>query len=110
CNLELQQTIAAAQIRKLETVQADLETSRNSFVALYEQSPVGYVTLDRRGRIYDANATATGLLGFARKRLLEVPFTALVRPKDVRKVLAHLDRCEQSLHVRVTTEVRLKIV
>src|SRR3954452_8044345 len=77
CNLELQQTVAAAQIQKLEKSHAELETSRSSFDALYERSPIGYVTLDGRGHICDANLTAAKLLGFERERLLRLPFNLL---------------------------------
>src|ERR1043166_8054216 len=75
CELELQQTVAAAQIKHLLKIREDLETSRNSLAVLYDESPIGYVTLSSRGHIRDANASAARLLGISRERMLHLPFT-----------------------------------
>src|SRR5262245_58376578 len=84
CDLELQQTVSEAQIKRLEHIREELEASQQGFMALYERSPIGYVTLDRRGHIYDANKSAADLLGFTRNRLLHLPFMFFANLPDVR--------------------------
>src|SRR5437762_2144110 len=46
CELELQQTVSAKQIRALENTRRELEESRNSFAAFYHQSPIAYITFN----------------------------------------------------------------
>jgi PAS domain-containing protein len=43
------------QCQELRLAQAELEASRNRYRELYESVPVGYVTINRQGRILDLN-------------------------------------------------------
>src|SRR3954451_15300075 len=70
CRLELQQTLHLAKIQGLEKLRAELESARDAFATLYEQSPVSYLTLDSKGKIHDINGALLALVGYARKRLL----------------------------------------
>ena len=63
CELELQHTISAAQIQTLQNIQQELEESRNNFATLYQQAPIGFVTLNHRGHVEEANMVAERLLG-----------------------------------------------
>ena len=51
------------QNQDLQAAQAELEASRDRYRELYESIPLGYVTLDRQGRILDLNPAAVELLG-----------------------------------------------
>jgi PAS domain S-box-containing protein len=78
------------QNRELREVQAELETSRDRFADLYDFAPVGYLTLDRRGRMIEANLTAAEVLGRPREGLLGQPL-AMRLPNGQRSALfAHL--------------------
>jgi len=105
---ELRQMVSGTQVRSLETVRQELEASRNSFAALYEHAPVGYVTLDKHGHVHDANSAAAELLGLGKNRLRGLRFSMLIGPRDVRNFAAHLARSQRSFHEKVITEVQLQ--
>jgi len=107
-DLELRLSIAARKIADLSRVRDELERSRDSMIALYEQSPVGYMTLDARGHVRNANASAARLLGMRRERLLQLPFNLLVHPEDRSRLDEHLSRCQRRGAVRVRTGLRMK--
>lgn len=57
-----------------------LEASRPSYLDLYENAPVGYLTFDKRGRVLNMNLTAARLLGVERDLFLGKRFSLLVAP------------------------------
>lgn len=57
------------QNAELEQTRADLEASLARYTDLYDFAPVGYLTLDRKGIILDANLTGAKLLGVVRAHL-----------------------------------------
>jgi two-component system, cell cycle sensor histidine kinase and response regulator CckA len=83
--LELQ-----AQNTELRRAEMELARSRERFVELYDQAPVGYLTLDDQGAILDANATAGQLLGSDRSELLGQPLARFVHVDD--RDLLHIHR------------------
>ncbi|EMS78559.1 PAS domain S-box protein [Desulfotignum phosphitoxidans] len=50
----------------------------------YDSLPMGYLTLDKRGRIVDINRVAAGILGFCKKELMGKDFFTLLDPEDLK--------------------------
>ena len=69
------------QNEELRRSQETLEESRNEYAELYDFSPVGYLTLDKKGLVTRANLTACSLLGIKWSLLLEKPFSGFVLPE-----------------------------
>jgi PAS domain S-box-containing protein len=107
CELELQRTVMAEQIRSLEKIRAELDEAQEFLTVFYTNSPIGYVTLTQRGQIMNANSAATALFGIQRS-LDQLPFTLLVYRRDVGDFLTHLTRCKNSDGKKVVTELRLR--
>ena len=55
------------QNEELQQARNQLESARDRYRNLFEQAPVGYLLLDQKGRIRDANHPATELLEIARE-------------------------------------------
>ena len=60
---------------QLETQQLELEESRNRYADLYDHAPVGYLTVDKTGKILSINLTGAALLRKARPFLIGKLFT-----------------------------------
>lgn len=58
------------------------ENSRQRYADLYDFAPVGYFTLDIRGRILEANLTGADLLATPRDRLLNKLFDRYIHPNE----------------------------
>ena len=73
--LRVHQIELELQCQELQRAQADVEESRNRYRELYESIPIGYVTIDDKGTIYDMNPAGAALLGIdSDKRKQDHPF------------------------------------
>ena len=73
--LRVHQIELELQCQELQRAQVEIEESRNRYRALYESIPIGYVTIDASGRIYDLNPAGAALLGLpSSKRKLNAFF------------------------------------
>lgn len=84
----------------------ELEQAIQRYVDLYDFAPVGYVSLNRTGRVEEVNLEAARMLDRARHLLIGRPFALYVVHEDAGLFLTHLLKC-RSLEGRVETELRL---
>jgi PAS domain S-box-containing protein len=82
--LQVHQVELEMQNEELRQNQILLEEARQKYVDLYDFAPSGYLTLDRLGRITEANLSATTILGVERRSLLGQYFWLLVAEADRR--------------------------
>jgi PAS domain S-box-containing protein len=74
---------------------------------LFDFAPIAYVSLDRVGRIEEANHSAAELLGRSHAKLIGQPFALHVTKQNRGLFLNHLLRCRASDR-RVETELHLR--
>lgn len=77
----------------LRTARQQLKAWRDRYRDLFDEVPLGLVTLDEAGRIGEANLTICRLLRTARSRLFGQPFDGYVVPADKEKLRDHLREC-----------------
>lgn len=89
--LQIYQIELEMQNQELREAQAKMEASRDRLSDLYDFAPVGYLTLDEKGKILEANITAANMLGVERIRLVGSPMTAYV--SQARTLFNHIRHC-----------------
>lgn len=70
------------QNKELRRTQEELEVSRSRYFDLYDQAPIGYLTLSGHGVIREANLTAASMLGVTRADLLHKMVTGFILAED----------------------------
>jgi two-component system, cell cycle sensor histidine kinase and response regulator CckA len=83
------------QNQELIATQQVVERERQSYQALFELAPDGYLVTDRQGKIYQANRAAAQLFSVPQKYLIEKPMVVLIDESDrslFQTRLANLDR------------------
>ncbi len=100
-----------SQNRELRETQQALEAARDRYADLYEFAPVGYLTLDRKGRIVEGNLTAANLLGQERQSLEDQPLAACLNGIEasmlspyLRKLFTATDTSNQAQRIQLTTQ------
>ncbi len=76
--LQVHQIELELQNEQLRQAQIELADSRDRYADLYDFAPVGYLTLDMKGRIIDANLTAAAMLDVGRKDLVSAALSRFV--------------------------------
>jgi PAS domain S-box-containing protein len=95
--------------RKLKTVQRELSESRDRYTALYDSVPVGYVTLNKQGKILEANLTVASMLGIERGKLLKANISEFISPNfrsdfNLHLAAAFLGKGKHSCEVEMRTQ------
>ncbi len=94
--LQLQQVQLELKNRELGDAQERLLASHAHLAELYEQAPVGYLTLDRHGLIRQCNQRAAELFGERVDALVGTPFASVARLTRSPEYWAHLRTCFQT--------------
>ena len=100
---EIELEIQNEELRKAQT---ELEELKDRYLDLYDYAPVGYVTLNKRGFILEANYTAARILGIDGKDLIKKPFSRFVCKEDADAWHRYLREVFQS-QARLMSETRL---
>jgi PAS domain S-box-containing protein len=105
--LRVHQIELEMQNEELRQAQVRLEESRSKYADLYDFAPVGYLTLDERGKILEANLTAATILRMERSLLLGRFFPLFLVESErgnFRQFLIGLNQREQQeeLHLQDT--------
>ncbi len=106
--LERQAEALEVQNEVLREAQAELEASQSRYADLYDFAPVGFVTLDPKGRMVDLNLTAAALLGHEREKLRGLSLVAfLADSASLNRFGMHLRHC-QNEKGQIETELDFK--
>jgi PAS domain S-box-containing protein len=105
--LRVHQIELEMQNRELREAQQALEESRNRYADLYDFAPIGYISLDQKGIIREANLTACIQLGVQRSLVLDKPFFLYVDKKDALAFRKYLKEC-RGQNQQLSTELLLK--
>jgi PAS domain S-box-containing protein len=88
---EIRQTLHELRVHQIELdiqneelcrAQAEIEASHARYLDLYNLAPVGYVTLNEKGLILEANLTTATMLGVARSALINQPISRFIVKDD----------------------------
>ncbi|HEX5804293.1 MAG TPA: PAS domain S-box protein [Azospira sp.] len=93
--LQVHQIELEMQNETLRQAQISLEEARDRYQSLYEQAPVGYLTLNADGLITEINRTGAEFLGMDKKQLLKRSFTSFVSHPDQERWVRHSLGCAQ---------------
>ncbi len=77
------------QNQELRETQLELANMRDCYADLYEFAPIGYITLNKEGKIQEANLTAALLLGVERDNLLQANLSKFVTPDSQDALYLH---------------------
>ncbi len=95
--------------QELREAQAQLEQARRRYAELFDLAPVGYCTVDERGRIEVANLTLAVMLGIERGRLIGKTLSSFLASKDKQAYALHLKGCfrdKQSVTIELDFDVK----
>lgn len=106
-DLQTHQIEVELQNRDLREAQQELELARDRYADLYDFAPVGYLTLDRKGVISDANLTAALLLGVPRAALIDRPLAVFVAKASKSVFFKHLKAADASGKQNTTADVTI---
>ena len=90
--LQVHQIELEAQNRELVEMRHALEEARDRYSDLYDFAPLGYLTLDEKGVILEANLTGALMFGVERGQLLGKPVAPWVPKASIPVLFGHLKR------------------
>jgi PAS domain-containing protein len=89
-DLQIHQIKMELQIEQVREEQAKLEESRKTLLDLYENAPVGYLSIAKDGKVTRSNLTAASILGVDKRELFGRLLTQFICPDDLNTFLFNL--------------------
>ena len=89
-DLQVHQIELEMRNEDLLQVQMELADAHDRYLDLYEYAPVGYLTVDERFVVQQANLTAATMLGLERGKLVNTPLLKFVAPEEHDACFVHL--------------------
>ena len=105
--LKMHQVQLEMQNEELQRAQETITQARDRYADLYDFAPVGYFTLDRQGKIVEANLAGAHLLGAERDRLINQSSFRWVAPESWETCRTHYRQVFDS-QGRQTCEIKLQ--
>ena len=81
--LQVHQIELEMQNEELKRARAEAEDSLRKYADLYDFSPVGYFTFDKKGTILEVNLAGTALLDIEKCNLIDKRFQLFVKPDGI---------------------------
>jgi PAS domain S-box-containing protein len=81
-DLSVHQVELEMQNEELRQAQQELQKSRDEYQSLYNQAPVGYLTIDENGSILKHNQTFSTMLGKSERSFVGSPISGVIVPDD----------------------------
>lgn len=106
--LQVQQIELELQNEELRSTQAELRAAQARNFDLYDLAPVGYVTVNAKGLIEQANLTSARLLGVARSALVKQAFSRFILKEDQDRYYLMCQRAQATSELQ-SCELRLQI-
>jgi PAS domain S-box-containing protein len=106
--LELEGTHSQLQIEHLQRLLAEEKGNNRRLEAIYQHSPVGYVTIDDKGLITEWNHSAADFLDITKHSLFGAPLSFFAVREDIDVALMHFRRCKRAAGGQVISELRFK--
>jgi PAS domain S-box-containing protein len=101
--MQEQQNLLELQNEQLCEARAELEKSQQRYADLYDQAPVGYLTLDGKGCVREINQTASQMLGWSSAHMLGRPLMPHLAAPDRKAWLKHLWESRRHTSQVITT-------
>lgn len=106
--LQVNQIELEMQNNQLREVQQQLEESRDRYADLYDNAPVGYMTLDENGVVLEINLTGAAMLGIERLNIVGRPFMVRLADTSINIFAGHLKQAFTS-HENTLAELQVRV-
>lgn len=105
--LEVRQIELQIQNEELQQARREAEESREAYADLYEQAPIGYVTVNKEGVISASNRSASEMLQISRDGLDGRGFSHFILAEDHKVYFGLIRKVAESKQKRRAGEIRL---
>src|SRR2546422_108143 len=102
CEAEMELTSLQTELDILRFKVTELEASRDYYVRLFENAPVGYIIHDGTGNLRDCNREVFDMLGDQPGKCVQGFLTGLMTRESLSTCLDHLRRCRTQAGERIS--------